>query len=288
MVKLALLIQGFLMACSQFTISVCKAIFLSKWNVKVPVRKGEKIAVLANGPSLEEALSLMDQKGKLENILVTNYFCQSDLFDQLKPNYYVICDPIFTKLTDEYPDVEKFYMDLYEKTNWELNFFIPFTHLKKIRAIIHEMKLTNKNIHLFGYNAVNFNGDNWFNYLLFRKKLGMPRPTTVAIPAMMMCIQMGYTNIQIGGIDLNQHLDLVVDQSNRLLIKKTHFYSKEDSLTPYYKNKKENLTFSCSEIFLIFHRFFYSFDIIAKFARNRGVEIVNYSRQSFLDQFKKV
>lgn len=254
----------------------------------MPANQGLKIAVLANGPSLNEALSIIQNEGDLENIMVTNYFCKSDLYDKLRPNYYVICDPVYTKLTTEYPEVKKFYTDLYEKTTWELNFFVPFSYLKKIRSILEELKLSNNNIQLVGYNMVNFNGDNWFNYLFFKRKLGMPRPTTVAVPAMMMCIQMGYTNIQLAGIDLNLHKDLVVDQSNRLLIKTSHFYSNEGTLTPFYKDKKNNLTFSMSEIFWIFHNFFYSFDIIAKFARNQGIEIINYSKESFLDQFKKV
>lgn len=287
MIKLALFIRRFLVASAQFTLSIFKIIFLSKWNVKVPERKGTKVAVLANGPSLEKALSIIEEEGGLENIMVTNYFCRSELYDKLKPNYYVVCDPIYTKLTDEYPDVKKFYTDLYGKTNWDLTFFVPFSYLRKVRDVINELNLSNPHIQLMGYNVVNFNGDNWFNHLFFKRKLGMPRPTTVAVPAMMLCIQMGYTKIQIAGIDLNQHRDLVVDQSNRLLIKTSHFYSNEETLTPFYKNKKEDLTFSSSEIFLIFHRFFYSFDIIAKFARNQGIEIVNYSKESFLDQFKK-
>ncbi len=286
--KPAMLLRDFLIAVSRFSLSFSKVLVLSRFRTKIPEKSGNEIAVFANGPSLNEAIEKMRSEGMPENIVVTNFFCKSDLYTDLKPNFYVICDPVFTSLSDDMPAIREFYIQLFEKTTWELTFFIPFRYRKAIRRILDELQLSNPNIRFNYYNNVNFNGDHWFNYLFFQWKLGMPRPTTVAVPALMMCLHMGYKTIKIAGIDLNQHQDIVIDKDNRLMIRSKHFYSQQETLVPFFKNRKENKTFSSSEIFLIFHNFFYSFDIIAKFARRQQIAIINYSEASFLDQFKKV
>lgn len=286
--KFILAIQRFLNALSQFALSCCKIVFLSKWNTKLPKATGKSIAVLANGPSLQEGLAKLKADGMSENIIVSNFFCQTALYEELKPNYYLICDDIFAHLSEEYPNVEQFYKDLYRKTTWDLVFFIPARFHKRIMKLVADLELSNPKIRYYSYNNVNFNGDYQLNYFLFKTRLGMPRPTTVAVPALMQCIHLGFKNISLVGIDLNQHLDLYMNEDNVMYLKVKHFYSGEEPvLTPYFKNKKKNIAYSSSEMFLIFHYFFYSFDIIAKFAAKRNVEIINYSRESFLDQFKK-
>jgi hypothetical protein len=286
--KFALAFRNGLISIAQFNLSFLKILFLSKWFQKLPEKRGVKIAYLANGPSLNQAVEKMKENGPFENIVVSNLFCKSDLYTELKPNFYIICDPAFSTLSANHPEIESFYKELFLKTSWDITFFIPFQFLKGVRGIISQLNLSNEFIQICGYNNVNFNGDNWFNYLFFKWRLGMPRPTTVAVPGLMLCIQMGYKHIEIAGIDLNQHQDIYIDQDNRLMLRSVHFYSKEETIVPFYKNRLKNETFKTSEIFSIFHHFFYSFDIIAKFATNQEVEVVNYSSESFLDQFKKV
>lgn len=265
-----------------------KIIFLSKWSSSLPEKNGDKIAFLANGPSLPQALEKMKIDGLPENIMVANFFCDSELFHELKPNFYIFCDPLFSRLSKEHPHVEEFYKALYQKTKWDMVLFVPLRFKKGINKIVQQLELSNPNIRICHYNSTNFNGDNKLNYWFFKHRLGMPRPTTVAVPGLMTCIWMGYKNIEIAGIDLNQHKDIIITESNELMIRSVHFYSQEEKLVPYYKNKKKNELFSSSEIFLIFHYMFYSFDIVAKFASKQKVEILNYSEKSFLDRFKKI
>ncbi|AEA42224.1 6-hydroxymethylpterin diphosphokinase MptE-like protein [Fluviicola taffensis] len=288
MIKAALAIRNFISSFSQFVLSFFKILFLSKWFKKFPPNNGDTIALLANGPSLNSALEKIKKEEFPSNIMVTNFFCNSELYQELKPNYYVICDPSFVNLPEGDSVFKDFYRNLYEKTTWELTFFVPYKSLKKAQKIIQELQFFNEKITISGYNNVNFNGDNWFNYFFFKLGLGMPRPTTVAIPALMLAIQMKYKKIKIAGIDLNQHQDIIVDAKNIVCLKSTHFYDDEITYKPFYKDKSQNRTFTSSEIFLIFHHFFYSFDIIAKFAINQNIEIINYSSESFLDQFKKI
>lgn len=280
-------INGFL----QFWLTLAKLVLFSKWNVKLPTPKGNRIAYLANGPSLPSCIEKMKQQGGLpENIMVSNLFSRTDLFDQLQPNYYLICDPAlsshFSVMGNE--AWKDFYVQLYAKTTWELVFFVPFKYRKQVQWIIKDLKLSNDNISICYYNSVNFNGNYWFNFPLFNANLGIPRPTTVAVPALMLCLGMGFKEIELGGLDLNMHQDLVLSNDNVVNMRLVHFYTKQESIAPYYKTPEKKEIFTMSEIFRHFHFVFFSFEIVAKFARKKGAKVRNFSKDSFLDQFERM
>ncbi len=273
------------------SVSLFKALVLSRKRVKVPLASnGDKIAFFANGPSLTKALEKIKTVGMPNNIMVTNFFCNSNLFEELKPNYYIICDPLF-KYNGYKNDkrIPEFYKKIYG-VDWAIDIFIPFSFKKDFNKIIIENNLNNELININYYNNVNFNGNNSFLLSLMKKKWGMPRPATVAVPALMNCMYMGYKDIIIAGIDLSHHEDIRVSKENQLQIRTRHFYNNElvESYQPWFKNKEKGITFKTSEIFLIFHNYFFSFDVVADYAKKYNVEITNYSDQSYLDQFKKI
>jgi hypothetical protein len=281
-------IRDFIKSLINLFISLFKILLLAKFKVKFPKSENDTIAFLANGPSLNEALVKIKKNGLPKDIMVTNFFINTDLFHELKPNNYVICDPLFNYSGFQHDDrIKKFYKDLFS-TNWHINFFIPFRFKKDYEKIKTELNISNSNIICYCYNDTNLNGRSNFTLSLMRKKLGIPRPTTVAIPSVFNCMHMGYKKIIIAGIDLNQHLDIKVGTDNTLKLKSKHFYSDgKEVYQPWYKDHINKITYKTSEIFLIFYRFFYSFDILADYAKKYKHEIINYSDNSFLDQFKK-
>lgn len=280
-------IRDFLKNINDILIALLKVIMLSKLFVKLPTKKGNTIAVLANGPSLTKALVKIKKEGMPENIMVTNFFCNSPLFEELKPNNYIICDPLF-KYKNFIGDnrIIEFYEKVFS-TQWKINFFIPYSFKKDIKKISKVLS-KNDNVTIYYYNGVNFNGNNAFLLFLMKLKLGIPRPTTVAVPAIMESINMGFKEIKIAGIDLNQHQDIRVNKENILELRSKHFYNEKEEVVykPWMQNKKD--TYKVSEIFTIFSRFFSSFDIVNSFAKKYKIEINNYSEESYLDQFKKI
>ena len=222
--------------------------------------------------------------------MVTNFFCHSDYFNALKPNYYTICDPLFKyKGYQDNENVSLFYKTLFA-VDWEIVLFIPFFFKKDIKRIVEEGNFSNEKVKIQYYNSVNFNGKSAILLTLIKLRLGIPRPTTVAVPALINCMHMGYDNIKIAGIDLNHHEGIRVSKDNVLQIKSKHFYNKEEteSYQPWYSDKSKGITYKTSDIFLIFHHFFYSFDVVADFAKKYKINVENYSETSYLDQFKKV
>lgn len=284
-------LSNYLVTIANIFISLLKIILRSRFKTTFPEKKGNSIAFFANGPSLNQAIEkLKSQKNGLPyNIMVTNFFINSPEFNELKPNHYILCDPDFnfngfTKVSY----IKKFYIDLFA-VEWEVNLFVPFSFKKSILQIKQILNIRKTNVNIFYYNDTNLVGKDSFTLKLIKMKLGISRPTTVSVPAIHMCMYLGYTDIIIGGIDLNQHLDIKVDKSNTLLIKSRHFYSNgEEVFEPWYKNSYSKETFKTSEAFLIFYRFFNSFDIIAIYAKKYKYTITNYSESSYLDQFKKI
>ena len=185
---------------------------------------------------------------------------------------------------------KNFYVDLFRIVNWELYLFVPYVFKKDINNIIKCFDLHNDFIKILHYNSINFNIDNFIVNKLFDLKLGIPSPSTVAVPSVMLGIFMGYKNIGIAGVDMNMHQKIIVGKDNILKIVDDHFYdiTKVVDARPFYRETAEKITFTSAEIFLVFHKMLKSFDAIGKYARYRNVKIVNYSKESFLDQFDKM
>lgn len=281
-------IQRFLTNLAHFLVSLVKILLLSRFKVKYPKSTEEEILFLANGPSLNNALEKIKEDGLPSNIMVSNFFINTPLFEELKPNNICICDPHFKFKGFTNDERVKIFYDKLLSIKWEVNFFLPFSFRDDLNKIIDNIGGISNTVNICYYNDVNFNGASPMLLKLMRMKLGIPRPTTVAIPAIFNCMHMGYKTIKIAGIDLNQHLDIRVSKENELLLKARHFYSDgKEVYNVWYKDIPNKVPYKVSEIFLIFHRFFYSFDILAVYAKKYGFNILNYSETSFLDQFEK-
>lgn len=270
--------------------ALIKVIFLSKWKITFPDNKSKTIALLANGPSLNSALEKIkkEKNGIPKDIMVLNFFCNTELFAELKPNYYIICDPIFTyNQYQKRENVKTFYNTLFN-SSWEINLFVPQNFKKSIDKIIKENNYSTKFIKVLIFNDVNFNKETSLTKKFIDWKLGGPRPTTVSIPALLNCIHMNYKNIYIAGIDLSLHKNIRVNKNNVLEQVTKHFYddgSEGLNYKPWVNHNNEN--FKVSSIFKIFYYFFYSFDFIANYSKSKNVNIINFSDESFLDQFTR-
>jgi len=266
-------------------VALLKILIYTKFSLKKLTTSGDSFTFLANGPSLTSALEKM-QKDNIDfsNVMVSNYFNYSALFDEIRPNFYIICDPAFI-LQNEKNDA--FFSSIFKKVCWKMTFFIPISYKKKMEVNVLRLNLENPNILFHYYNSINLDGNSSLIHWFYKKGWGMPSPTTVAVAGVYQGIFMNYKKIQIAGIDLNMHQSIRVNSSNVLEIQEDHFYADEPHYRTFYKNVNSKTTFTSAEIFLIFHRMIASFDILSKFAKKKNSKIINYSNESFLDQFIK-
>jgi hypothetical protein len=95
-----------------------------------PKRKYDSIQVLGNGPSLKDDIPKILAKRENAAVMVVNTFASTDLFEQLKPEYYVLVDPAFfspSKRERIKKVQETTSYALIEKTKWEMNLFVPYS-----------------------------------------------------------------------------------------------------------------------------------------------------------------
>ncbi len=270
--------------------ALIKIIVLSKWNVKNNAisSKKEEVVVLANGPSLSSCLDSADFIERIEecDTVCVNYFVNTEYFDKVKPNYYVIAAPEIWIEEMYYENKAKgfvFYEDLVKKVDWELILLIPFS-AKKYK-FWQDILADNKMIKISYYNNASFNGsEKLINYVI-AKKLGMPKLHNVLGPSILNMMWNGYKKIYLTGVD-HSWLPLVsVTDDNVALVGQPHFYDK-DAKPEIMKGGVKNQR----KLHEILHKFYLSFKgyfNIKSYALKKDIQVINLTKGSFIDAFEK-
>ena len=115
--------------------------------------------------------------------------------------------------------------------------------------------------------------------------MGMPRPRNVLIPAIMLAIATGYTDISIVGADHSWMTSLSVTDENEVVSIQPHFYA--DSDHEQARVRHEYRGYRLHQIVESFAIAFRSYHHIADYAASRGVKIYNATPGSFLDAFPR-
>lgn len=86
----------------QSLLSVVKVLLQSGWSTKLPVsfKNSKELLILANGPSLNRTVTESASFLEGKTLLSVNFFAISPLFAQLRPELYLIADPLFWILPD--------------------------------------------------------------------------------------------------------------------------------------------------------------------------------------------
>lgn len=81
----------------QSFLSVVKILLQSKWHTHLPSSFGnpEELLILANGPSLSRTVQEAPEFIKGKTLLAVNFCATSPMFEQLRPEIYLIADPLF-------------------------------------------------------------------------------------------------------------------------------------------------------------------------------------------------
>lgn len=242
----------------------------------IPKDNGNLI-ILANGPSLsatiDEHLHLLQKS----NCMAVNFFANTEFFSVIKPAYYILADPHFFKNTAD-PNVAKL-IDNIQNVSWNMTLLVPTN-------AIHSLSIRPTSaLSIKMYNAVGIEGYDWLTNILFNLKKAMPRPRNILIPALMTGIWIGFKKINIAGADHTWTQSLSVDENNNVISIQPHFYkdNKEETTrikAEYKQYRLHNILESMAMAFRSYHR-------IARFAKKKGVEIVNSTPGSFIDAFKR-
>ncbi|MEX1002983.1 MAG: hypothetical protein WDZ35_12770 [Crocinitomicaceae bacterium] len=248
----------------------------------------EEVIILANGPSLKTELEDPGFIKKIKQLdtLCVNHFSSSDYFKVIKPNYYVIAAPeLWQKETTEaYQQARlKLFHEMASEVDWNMTLMLPF-QAKKVR-FWQEILRENKNIQLLYYNITALEGFEGITHYLYRKKLGMPRIHNVLGPSIMNMIWLNYQKIYLVGVDHSWIPLISVTEENVALVGQPHFYDK--NVKPEIMNKSSAGSRKLHEILHKFYLTFKGYFIIKRFSEKRKVQIINLTKNSYIDSFKR-
>jgi hypothetical protein len=226
--------------------------------------------IVANGPSVGmldiERLDAQRKKNKIDIFCMNNYLV-GNLADKIKPDYYVLTDPTYFGIREnwqlQYDDQirdEKFVID--ELIRLQIPTLIPIEF---------------KN-HADGINQIYFNG---FSHPNFKNIDNPLLPIGVyplsAMRALAICVYMGYGTISIIGYDHSNFKNINLNISNEISEGSDHFYHNKSEIIKYPKEVYKNI----SSYFKEYSRIF---EVYYKFSKYK---IYNLNLNGFIDAFEK-
>lgn len=268
----------------QTFLSLVKIALKSSFSTHVPSRKNKnhtELVILANGPSL--AATVRDRAAFLKGkaLLAVNFFAVSDLYQELKPEFYVLADPLFWIVPE---NREKLFTALVEKTSWPLTLFMPARSYTDL--LWQEMVRKNPHLSVVKYNTTPVEGYPWFCNRVYRSGLGVPRPHNVLIPSIALALRMPFETLYLTGADHSWLPEITVTDENEVLMHQKHFYDQKTSQARTVK--QEDL--KPAPLYVILHHMsvaFKSYFILRDFADFQKKRVVNSTPDSYIDAFPR-
>lgn len=247
--------------------------------------KDNEVFILSNGPSLNKEIDIIlnhwDYYSKFD-FCVVNFIANEAYYDYIKPQYYVLSDPMFFRNNREKSEQgKKLCSTISEKTHWPLNIYIQYIHQDSDNLRL----FSNKNIDIKIFHSMPYRGIGRFRNFIFNKGLGNGQYGTVTQNAIYLMILLGYKKIHLLGVDHNFFEDLVVTKENIVCRKEKHNY---DTNNPVLKpvliaGKPANLT-----TFITWHNLiFQGHEILNEYAKSCNATIINNTTSSMIDCYKK-
>lgn len=268
----------------QCFMSLVKIALQSRRSTPLPSCFGEtdELLILANGPSLKKTVEESAEFVQGKTLMAVNFCVTSPLFEQLRPQLYLIADPLFWIVPEKR---EQLFGTLAKKTTWDMHFFIPSRALKN--KDWQPLLADNPHIKLCIYNTTPVEGFQPFCNRVFRKGWGVPRPHNVLIPSIAIALRLPFRRIFLAGADHSWLPEIRVTDDNVVLMHQKHFYDQNKSQAAPVS--QENLH-SARLYTILYHMYvaFKSYFVLEAYARSLGKEIINVTQGSYIDAFKRM
>jgi Protein of unknown function DUF115. len=283
-------IESFVSRFCNTAISFIKILFSSKFKSDIFRIKTKKKTcyILGNGPSLSKDLIDNSDRLKLSELVVVNFFAKSDIYQQLKPRFYLLADSgFYSDNNAEYvqKNIELF-NDINTKTTWEIFLLIPYKGVKYITPYL----CSNSNIHIIGYNNVSSkNTFFWFDKIVHDKQLAIFSGMNVVSVASYIAIIIGFKEINLLGVDHSWFKNYNIGDDNSIYINEEHFYenTKENIIPVVAINPKTNKIYKLHELLMCEVVTFETYHMIEKYAQYKNVKIYNRCSYSYIDAFER-
>ncbi len=239
--------------------------------------KGNRLIIMANGPSLADTITRSADKLKAEPTMAVNFAAIAPEFTTLKPDYYVLADPHFFSGDTTDTNLARLKERL-AAVDWPMTLIVPVKYRRQARKLYG-------NLDIATFNAVGIEGFDVMCHAAFRRGLAMPRPRNVLIPSIMLGIALGYKEIIITGADHSWIKTISVTDDNEVVSVQPHFYT--DGKDEEARIRHEYRGYHLHQIVDSFAVAFRSYHQIARYADSSGVKILNATPGSFIDAFPR-
>lgn len=251
-----------------------------------------RCCVLANGPSLKDALAKYDD-GDLKitsDSVMVNLAALDEHFWKIKPKHMCFSDIMFCQDYEARKDsIRKQYTMLNERVDWDINFYLCFTNPKDVENFISYSQITNPKIHFVPMNEIYV--DKWpvkYWKRMLDSGYFMPHKGNVANVALHVALLCGYKEIELYGVDHNRFLNFYMADDNYLNIADKHFYDgpEEIKLSPATNPYSGHTRISeCMQALSLAFR---CHEIHSWWAKQLGVHILNCTPDSMIDCFDRI
>lgn len=228
--------------------------------------RGKRCFILGNGPSLktQDLSSLKD-----EYTFAVNNFVISELFDQIKPTFYVITDSNFFD-----PEKATIYKTLLSIGDQKYKPICIFPVKKK--EMLENIGLAQKLEIIYTLTEYDKRTMNVIDLSSW-----VPKSFNVVLNALYAAISMGFSEIYLLGVDMTG-ITAIYDETG---IKKDggHFFDGKRELDVHYKklvNSRDN-----EFMLIVYSKVFAKFRLAKEYAQKHGIKIVNLTPRGALDIF---
>ncbi len=267
--------------------TLARILFMSKKRVKLPPAPLPDCLVLGNGPSLTASLTARPRLVSEASIFCVNAFALSNLYTDIKPQYYVLAAPEYWQsgvLAIYVNARNRLFEAIVQKTTWPLVIFAS-AEAQKYPEFAQTLS-KNQHVSIYYFNTTPVEGFTGTCHFFYRMGWGIPRPHNILIPALMLAVGMGHKRVYLLGADHSWLPEISVNNQNEVLVHQKHFYdethSKPDRM--YYAGRRPRRLYEVLEKFYFtFRSYFY----IDRYARSRGTIIYNATPYSFIDAFER-
>lgn len=260
------------------TKSLVKVLLLSR---RCTLPKGNKgaIVIMANGPSLADTIQNDIKTLMTMPRLAVNFAALAPEFDTLRPQYYLMIDPVFFG-NDDNPNLDKLKKAL-SAVSWPMTLIVPAKSASKLDKTV----TGNPNITVAHINNIGASGFHWLENILYKSGRAMPRPRNVLVPSIMAAIYMGYDTIYLTGADHSWMKTIWVDDDNHVISVQPHFYKDHPD-----EQRRVDTTYRGLRLHQVVESFaiaFKSYHDIRRYAMSHHVNIYNSTPGSFIDAFPR-
>lgn len=246
----------------------------------------DEVVIIANGPSLKQEKKEYNRYANKNNVFVVNAFCLNKEFTILKPRFYVIMDDAFfrTRVDKRLSDLREGVLSgIVQQTDWRMHVILP---MKAKRSDFAQRLKANDYVVVCFVKNIPFIGG-YFRINNFLARLGASNPfyQNVLVACIFLSFNLNPSKIRIFGADHSWHRDLYLE-GNRLMSKDRHFSKSSSDIKLVNLSSKgkdihlHNELFNLSRLFGIYH-------FLHRFALGKNISIINHTKSSWIDAFKR-